>query len=142
MVTLPVPHREFPYPIGTEGTVLAVPVYPELHALLQSVVLLLIRAYSVIGVPIVTALVFVTAPPPPTPEPSLFVVPSVDHSTVYPLPGSVTVNITFPLSHLVWLLKPAAIDGSEFTETVLVPLTALHPPGGLFVVNVKVTVPA
>lgn len=100
------------------GATTPVPVADTQAALLQPL-LLLMRAYSVIGVPAVTALVLVTAPEPPAPVPSLLLVPLVDHSIVEPAPGSLTLNTTLPLPHIVWLLKPLADEGRALMVIVI-----------------------
>ena len=79
--------------VGADGVVNAVPV-AETKALLHPE-LLLSLAYSVIVDPAVTDFVF------DNPVPSSFVIPFVDHSIVFPAPGLSTVNVIFPLSHLV-----------------------------------------
>ena len=106
--------------------VTAVPVADTQAALLQPL-LLLMRAYSVIGVPTVTALVLVTAPEPPAPVPSLLLVPLVDHSIVEPAPGSLTLNTTLPLPQTVWLLKPLADEGRALMVIVIGVADAVEP---------------
>ena len=92
-----------------EGAVIAVPVAIT-HAVLLQPLLLLIRAYSVTG----TVFIILTFPVPPAPDPSLFVLPSVDHSIDEPANGSATVKVTLPLPHRVWLVSPLANPGNEY----------------------------